>query len=142
MKSNFEQYSTPRTVVVNAPAVNGYVAIRLTPLLSQEPGNAQADAVSKAVVTNTSPVTGTIGIQFKQTLAADPASTRTNMGSGQSVVAGGFAEFDITPSQKYVELWITSGSGSLRIELTGRIIFSIESFARNDTNYPTKLWRA
>lgn len=150
MNSNYEQYNQPRTVAINgAAAVPGYVAIRLTPRLTQTAGT-QADANTQLILKNhayegmTTP-SGTLTFQLKQTSDSSPSGSRTNLGSAVTLPAGGHTVVNFTPTQPYVEVWCTASSNSkpgvVRAELTGRVVYGIESFTKTDTNYPTSLWK-
>ena len=125
-------YIQPLVRVTNAAGtiVSGYVGIRLS----------TADSLNAA--TNANQLTlqnvGTTSFSLQLMGAADhsPGASRTNVGSAIALVPNGYQVVSASPTLKYLEVWGTSGTGQLKMQLASVNRWNNLAFSKVDTSYP------
>jgi hypothetical protein len=65
--------------------------------------------------------------------AGTPTGTRFDVGSAVALVPGGRTTEQVSPYMQYLEFWCTSGRGSLKAQITGRVRWNRLAFSKLDS---------
>src|SRR5215831_9264541 len=65
---------------------------------------------------------------------------RENVGPAKTINVRGRTVYNVTPRHTYLEVWATTGTGHLRMQLSSRLRYSELGFDERDPNYPLPLW--
>ena len=71
-----------------------------------------------------------------------PTGTRYDVGAATALVPGGSKILSDSPFMKFLEIYCTSGSGNLRLQIEGRTRWEQMAFDKTDPYYPPQLWQA
>jgi hypothetical protein len=140
----------PRVTNVLTVMVSGYATARLRredPVLFSG-GSGDLD-LTHFHLENRGTTAFTVQLKQTQNYAAPgndstgtPTGTRFNIGAATALVPGGIKTLADSPFMKYLEVYCTSGSGSLRLQIEGRARWEQMAFDKTDPFYPASLWQA
>jgi len=127
-----------RTGWMMVPAVSGYTTGRLEAVPAINPSGYAAEQTVKFTLENTGSQAVTIQFVGTDNYISGP---RTNLGSAVTVAAGGVQVTTLIPVKRYLELKTTSGTSQVKLQLESRIRFETLSFKRDESIYPSALWK-
>jgi hypothetical protein len=147
------EYPQPlvRVTNVQCPVVSGYTTYRLRredPLFVSGDVGVYEDA-AHAQVTLHNVGTTSVGVQLKMADTTSPpgtdstgapSGTRDSIGSAITLVPGGSKTLNVTPYEEYLEVWGTSGTGSIRMQISSRVRWQEMAFDKSDTLQFKTLW--
>lgn len=127
----------PRATFVQTVVTSGYVTSRL---VSQDPVFVADGTPHQLTVQNT----GASAFSFKVLQTNDPSATgtRTDASSTISLVAGGEKVVNLTPTKKILEIYGTSGTGNLRMNIVSKTRYQEMAFDKSDTFFPQIITQA
>jgi hypothetical protein len=133
-------HPTTRKTVVNGVAVDDATTVRLRAQTAISSTASTPDQKLDVTLENTG--LETLVLQLKETTERDEDTARSNLGSAQTIVAGGVKQFTVYPVKRIVEVACTSGTGTFRMQLDSQIRFDVQAFTKRDdtTLYPEELY--
>jgi hypothetical protein len=139
-----------RTTNVQCAVVGGYVTARLQvqgePVLSAGTVSVGGGVLSESgYVANTTMVTventGLNSFTMRLLGTNDYTSgPRENIGAAQTLVPLGRTQYSVVPRHTYLEVFTTSGTSALKMQLSSRLKWDELGFAKTDPFYPPFLW--
>lgn len=145
--NNVGNYAQPldRTLFVEAPLLDGYTTLRLRGDLQTSGTTVYAgtmpvlnDNLMRAIVSNTGMSAGTVQLMQRPVTTG---SYRVALGSPVVLQPGGRSTISATPIHNYIEMTCSGGGPTkIRVQITSRIEYQEQGFARSETIYPQQLW--
>jgi len=138
-----EYVATPRKTLFQCPVIAGYTTGRLVSSATLSSGTI-ANTLMMGFFENESNVA--VSVQLQQCNDRTPTGTRTNVGAVVALAAYGQKTVTFQPTQQYLEVNGTSGTGNIRLTLDGQVKYSECAFSKDELAgtggqfYPIQVW--